>query len=79
MYKINRWIDIENSIDDNIWNNLSLNPNPIAIYLLEQNPDRIYWYWFALNPNAIDFLKKIEIKLIGVVYHKIQIQMLSNY
>jgi len=78
MYKINRWIDIENS-NDNIWNNLSLNPNPNAIDLLKKNPGKIYWYWFALNPNAIDFLKKIEIKLIGVVYHKIQIQMLSNY
>ena len=35
---------------------LSLNPN--SINFLEQNPDRIVWYWLSSNPNAIHLLEQ---------------------
>jgi hypothetical protein len=66
MYKINRWIDIENSKDDNIWNNLSFNPNPNAIHLIEQNLDKLTsncWWRLTRNPNAIHLLEKNPYKI----------------
>lgn len=61
MYKINRWIDIENSTDDNIWNNLSLNPNPNAMHLLEKYSYLQYFNWNNLSENPgifeIDYMK----------------------
>ena len=54
MYKINRYInDFENMEEIK---NLSLNPNPNAIHILEKNPEKIYWCWLAENPSAIDLL-----------------------
>ncbi len=32
------------------WETLSGNPN--AIHLLEQNLDKVSWYWLCYNPNA---------------------------
>jgi hypothetical protein len=35
-----------------------LSENPGAIHLLEQNPDKIDWFFLSKNPNAIDLLKQ---------------------
>ena len=35
---------------------LSMNSN--AIPILEQNPDKIDWFWLSLNPNAIHLLEQ---------------------
>jgi len=42
------------------WDNLSDNPNPLAIKLLEENPKKIDWYYLSLNEceEAIELLKK---------------------
>ena len=55
MYKINKWIDIENSKDDTIWHNLSLNPNPNAIHLLEKNPYKIDLGMLVRVPSMLDY------------------------
>jgi hypothetical protein len=34
---------------------LSKNPNPIAIELLRQNQNKIYWYNFAENPAIFTY------------------------
>ena len=44
-YVLRDWIPIE-KLD---WPRLSSNPN--AIELLEENQDKINWYWFSLNPS----------------------------
>ena len=36
---------------------------------MNNNRNNINWSCLSLNPNAIDLLKKIEIKLIGLDYH----------
>ena len=41
-----------------------LSTNPNAIHLLEQNPDKIDWFWLSLNPNAIDLLEKNQDKIV---------------
>jgi len=56
MYKINRWVDIENSKYDNIWHNSSRNPN--AIQLLEANPEKINWHHLSYNPYAIHLIEQ---------------------
>ena len=33
------------------WDYLSLNPN--AIWIIEQNLDKVDWYFLSENPNAI--------------------------
>ena len=40
------------------WHNLSANPNPNVIPILEMNQDKIYWNYLSSNPNAIDLLKQ---------------------
>jgi hypothetical protein len=49
--KLPDWID-ETKLD---WNTISL--NPLAIHLLEANPDRINWKYLSKNPAAIHLLK----------------------
>jgi hypothetical protein len=39
------------------YKNLSLNPNPNAIHLLEPNPEKINWQFLSENPNAIHLLE----------------------
>ena len=39
--------------------------------------NKINWNNLSSNPNAMEFLKKIKIKLIGINYQIIQMQM--NY
>ena len=34
------------------------------------------WEWLSANPNAIDLLKKIEIKLIGIDYPEILLHLI---
>ena len=39
------------------WGNISSNPNPNVIELLEANPDKINWSMLSANPNGIPLLK----------------------
>ena len=64
MYKLKKWIDI-NNLD---WICLSGNPN--AIDLLEQNPNKIHLTSLCQNPNAIHILEKNQ--------HKIYWEILSE-
>ena len=68
MLKLRDWIDV-NKIN---WMELSRNPN--AIELLKENKDKIDWCCLSKNPNANELLKENKKKLIGVIYHKIQMQ-----
>ena len=54
IWKLRDWIDIE-KLD---WNMLSLNPNPKAIELLEENMEKINWYVLSFNKNAIHILER---------------------
>ena len=46
--------------------------NPNAIHILENNLDKVDWTWLSLNPNANNIIENnLEIKLIGIIYHKI--------
>ena len=56
IYKLLDWIDI-NKLK---WDMLSLNPN--AIYLLEQNQDKINWTILSRNPSIFTYTYK-ELKL----------------
>jgi len=38
--------------------------NPNAIHLLEQNPDKIVWFYLSYNPNAIKLLEQNPDKII---------------
>ncbi len=37
--------------------------------------NKINWVSLSLNPNAIELLKEKKIKLIGLIYLKIQMQL----
>lgn len=39
---------------------LSANPNPMAIQLLEEHPDKIYWPNLSGNPSAMKLLKEYQ-------------------
>lgn len=56
MLILREWAKIELTKRDYYWKCLSKNPN--AIYLLEQNPEKINWENLSLNPNAIYLLEK---------------------
>ena len=45
------------------WNLFSRNSNPIAIEILKNNQDKIYWYNLSSNPNAIEILKENQDKI----------------
>jgi len=53
MFKLNPLIDIERLT----WKFLSQNSSPGAIKLLENNLDKIDWYYLSQNPNAIHILE----------------------
>jgi len=40
------------------WKALCKNPDPNAIHLLEQNPDKIDWWYISANPNALSLLNQ---------------------
>lgn len=44
-------------LDEFIWEDLSRNPNPSVIYLLEENFDKINWYRLSENANAMHLLE----------------------
>ena len=52
IYKLLSWIDL----DDICWKRLSENPN--AIYLLEQNQNKINWVFLSRNLKAIYLLEE---------------------
>ena len=54
IYKLRDWINPE-KFD---WSWVSINMNPNAIYLLEQNPEKINWAYLSINSNAIHLLEK---------------------
>ena len=50
---------LEYIIDERVdWDGLSLNCNPNAIYILEQNIDKINWENLSSNSNAIRLLEQ---------------------
>ena len=63
---------VKENPDKIYWSQLSNNPN--AIDLLKENPDKIYWSQLSLNSSidAIQLLKKIPIKFIGLPCLSIQ-------
>jgi hypothetical protein len=61
---------LEQNPDKIYWPNLSANPN--AIHLLERNLDKIDWWYLSQIQTPFLSLNKIEIKLYGLVYLKIQ-------
>ena len=58
-YKLLDWV-YTHFLND-FWKKISENPN--AIYLLEQNPDKIDWEYLSYNPNAIHILKQNQDKI----------------
>ena len=48
-YELLDWIDIKNLDFDN------LSENPNAIKLLEENPNKINWYYLSSNPSIFEF------------------------
>ena len=46
------------------WDYLSSNTNPIAIKLLKENIDKIYWTYLSANPAAIEILTENQDKII---------------
>ena len=57
-YKLLDWFPIEKVN----WEFISENPAPEAIYILEQNLDKICWWRLSANPVAI-YIKKIKYQL----------------
>jgi hypothetical protein len=45
-------------IDKINWSELSINPSPRVITLLEKNIDKIDWFRLSTNPGAINLLEK---------------------
>jgi hypothetical protein len=64
-----------NWIDKNKLHCEYLSQNTNAINYIEQNPDKINWYWLSFNPNAIHYLEQNIDKLIRIIYQKIQIYL----
>ena len=56
------WIPEPTTI--NQWTYLSININPNAIQILEENPDKISWNCLSQNPNAIHILEKNPDKIV---------------
>ena len=46
------------------WDYLSCNTNPIAIQILKENIDEIYWVYLSENPSAIEILTEHQDKII---------------
>ena len=53
------------------WSNLSADPNPESISILEQNPEKINWYELSKNSSAIALLAQYP--------EKINCDVLFNY
>lgn len=45
------------------WKYLSCNTNPIAIQILKENIDKIYWEYLSENPSAIEILTEHQDKI----------------
>ena len=56
-YELLEWIDFTSLRWFGLW------INPIAIHLLEQNKDKIYWDWLSRNPSAIHLLEQNKDKI----------------
>jgi hypothetical protein len=59
---------IEKNIDKINYIELSKNPHPIAIQILENNIDLICWYYLSGNPGAIKLLKRFPEKIVWSVF-----------
>ena len=57
------WIDP----DKLVWDSLSANTNPFAMYLLEKKKDEINWDILSKNPSAIELLEKAEQHLRAIL------------
>lgn len=59
-----------NKAQQPLWEGLSENPNPKAVKILKENPDKIIWSRFVknTNPEAIALLKQNLHKILPVYY-----------
>lgn len=67
---------------------LSINSN--AITILEQNMDKVYWFYLSSNPNAIHILTKLDTEkmrakckefteeLVSFVFHPLRLERMSS-
>jgi len=64
------------------WRMFSGNRNPIAVKMLEENPDKIDWSNLSANPNAIDILlqhpDKIDWRMFSGNRNPIAVKMLEE-
>ncbi len=77
---MNKFYSLKFELKDHQWEELSRNPN--AIYLLEENPDKICWYRLSENSNAIHLLQanpdKIDWYKLGKNTNPLAIELLDK-
>ncbi len=77
---MNKFYSLKFELKDHQWEEISRNPN--AIYLLEENPDKICWYRLSENSNAIHLLQanpdKIDWYKLGKNTNPLAIELLDK-